>query len=160
MTSGTGIAFIGTGFVSDYYMTTLANHPQLHLGGVWDIDPSRLQQFCDYWKVKAYASDADLLADPAIGIVVNLTPPESHQAVNRAALLADKHVYCEKPLAMTVDEARELVSLAAERGLTLAGAPANALRRCLRPLRRYPALRRHRYAAPGLCRDGGRTGLP
>ena len=127
MTSGTGIAFIGTGFVSDYYMTTLANHPQLHLGGVWDIDPSRLQQFCDYWKVKAYASDADLLADPAIGIVVNLTPPESHQAVNRAALLADKHVYCEKPLAMTVDEARELVSLAAERGLTLAGAPANAL---------------------------------
>jgi predicted dehydrogenase len=127
MTSGTGMAFIGTGFVSDYYMTTLANHPQLHLGGVWDIDSSRLQQFCDYWKVKAYASEADLLADPAIGIVVNLTPPESHQAVNRAALLADKHVYCEKPLAMTVEEARELVSLAAERGLTLAGAPANAL---------------------------------
>ena len=35
----TGIAFVGTGFVADYYMTTLANHPQLRLVGVFDIDP-------------------------------------------------------------------------------------------------------------------------
>ncbi|MCW0001634.1 Gfo/Idh/MocA family oxidoreductase [Pararhizobium sp. YC-54] len=122
-----GIAFIGTGFVADYYMTTLANHPQLRLAGVWDVDPARLQQFCDYWKVRAYASQAEMLADEAVGIVVNLTPPESHHAINRAALSAGKHVYCEKPLAMTVEEARELVVLATGRGLILAGAPANAL---------------------------------
>lgn len=127
MSGQTGIAFIGTGFVADYYMTTLANHPQLRLAGVWDIDAARLQQFRSYWNVRAYASEAELLADPAIAIIVNLTPPESHHAVNRAALLARKHVYCEKPLAMTVEEARELVQLANEKGLVLAGAPANAL---------------------------------
>ncbi|WP_455270740.1 Gfo/Idh/MocA family protein [Rhizobium herbae] len=127
MNGQTGIAFIGTGFVADYYMTTLANHPQLRLAGVWDVDPDRLKQFCNYWNVRSYASEAESLSDPAVTIIVNLTPPESHHAVNRAALLAGKHVYCEKPLAMTVDEARELVSLAAERSLILAGAPANAL---------------------------------
>lgn len=127
MNGHTGIAFIGTGFVADYYMTTLANHPQLRLAGVWDADPDRLKQFCNYWNVRSYASEAESLSDPAVTIVVNLTTPESHHAVNRAALLAGKHVYCEKPLAMTVDQARELVSLAAERGLVLAGAPANAL---------------------------------
>ncbi len=123
----TGIAFIGTGFVADYYMTTLANHPGLRLAGVWDRDPARLEQFCDYWKVTAYASEEALLADAGVGIVVNLTVPESHYAVNRAALLAGKHVYCEKPLAMEVDAARDLVALAKGRGLVLAAAPANAL---------------------------------
>lgn len=127
MSAQTGIAFIGTGFVADYYMTTLANHPQLRLTGAWDVDAVRLKQFCDHWKVSAYASADALLADPAVRIVVNLTPPESHHAVNRAALVAGKHVYCEKPLAMTVEGAIELVKIAEDRNLVLAGAPANAL---------------------------------
>ncbi len=127
MSGQTDIAFIGTGFVADYYMTTMANHPQLRLAGVWDSDPVRLKQFCNYWKIHSYASEAESLSDAAVSIIVNLTTPESHYAVNKAALLAGKHVYCEKPLAMTADEARELVALSAEKGLVLAGAPANAL---------------------------------
>nr|WP_280113662.1 Gfo/Idh/MocA family oxidoreductase [Nitratireductor basaltis] len=47
--------------------------------------------------------------------------------INQAALEAGKHVYCEKPLAMSVREAERLVSLAEEKGLTICGAPANAL---------------------------------
>lgn len=123
----TGIAFVGTGFVADYYMTTLANHPQLRLVGVWDRDAGRLDAFARHWKVSPYASLNEVLADAAVSIVVNLTTPESHYAVNRAALSAGKHVYCEKPLAMTVEEASELVELARERSLVLAGAPANGL---------------------------------
>ena len=123
----TGIAFVGTGFVADYYMTTLANHPQLRLVGVWDRDAVRLDAFARYWKVSPYASLDAVLADPTVSIVVNLTTPESHYAVNRAALTVGKHVYCEKPLAMTVEEASELVALARERALVLAGAPANGL---------------------------------
>lgn len=123
----TGIAFVGTGFVADYYMTTLANHPQLRMEGVWDRDEARLAAFADYWKVKRYATLEEVLADPQVSIVVNLTTPESHYTVNRSALAAGKHVYCEKPLAMDVDEASKLVDLAKEQGLVLAGAPANAL---------------------------------
>lgn len=57
----TGIAFVGTGFVADYYMTTLANHPELRLTGVWDRDAERLDAFARYWKVSPYASlDAEI----------------------------------------------------------------------------------------------------
>ncbi|MDO9414870.1 Gfo/Idh/MocA family protein [Pararhizobium sp.] len=123
----TGIAFVGTGFVADYYMTTLANHPGLSLAGVFDQDAARLSQFCAYWKVAAFAGLDALLADERVEIVVNLTTPENHYTVNKAALSAGKHVYCEKPLAMEVGEARELVDLARSKGLVLAAAPANAL---------------------------------
>lgn len=113
----TGIAFVGTGFVADYYMTTLANHPQLRLAGVWDRDAERLDAFARYWKVSPYASLDAVLADPTVSIVVNLTTPESHYAVNRAALTVGKHVYCEKPLALNAADAAEMAAAAAKAGV-------------------------------------------
>lgn len=121
------IAIIGTGFVADYYATTLVNHPELTVAGAYDRDPARLREFCDFHGYLAFSGLAALLADPTIEILVNLTSPESHFAINRAALEAGKHVYCEKPLAMTSDAAREIVALARKHGLTIASAPANAL---------------------------------
>ncbi|QPC86691.1 gfo/Idh/MocA family oxidoreductase [Mesorhizobium sp. NBSH29] len=120
------IAFIGTGFVADYYMTTLANHPELDLVGAWDQDGSRLRKFCDFYSVRERGSLEEVLSDN-VDIIVNLTTPESHFPINRRALEAGKHVYCEKPLAMTVEDAETLVSLAEEKGLSVCGAPANAL---------------------------------
>jgi predicted dehydrogenase len=121
------IAIVGTGFVADYYMTTLANHPGLRLAGVFDRSAARLDQFAAFRKVRKYESLAAVIADPEVKIVVNLTTPESHYEVSRAALDAGKHVYCEKPLAMDLGHASELVALADAKGLTLATAPANAL---------------------------------
>lgn len=123
----TGIALVGTGFVADYYMTTLANHPGLRLTGAFDKSPDQLKRFASFYGVRAYGSLADLLADPAVITVVNLTNPESHFEISRLALEAGKHVYSEKPLAMRIDQAEALVALAAERSLTVAAAPANAL---------------------------------
>ncbi|OQM77475.1 Gfo/Idh/MocA family protein [Manganibacter manganicus] len=122
-----GIAFVGTGFVADYYMTTLANHPELRLAGVFDENPEATARFSTFHKVRRYSSMEELLGDPAVAIVVNLTNPESHYAISRLALEAEKHVYSEKPLAMNLDEAEGLVKLAAERCLCLAAAPANGL---------------------------------
>ncbi|MEQ8482402.1 MAG: Gfo/Idh/MocA family oxidoreductase [Hoeflea sp.] len=121
------IAFIGTGFVADYYMTTLANHPGLKLAGVWDRDAIRLERFSAYHGLRAYGSLEECLSDPDVGIVVNLTNPENHFALNCSALEAGKHVYCEKPLGMTYDEAVKVVELAEEKKLTVCGAPANGL---------------------------------
>ncbi|MGH7006516.1 MAG: Gfo/Idh/MocA family protein, partial [Alphaproteobacteria bacterium] len=109
------IAIIGTGFVADYYMTTLANHPKLVLSGVYDRDAARLRQFADYYKLATYPDYEAILADADIAIVVNLTTPENHYSLSRQALEAGKHVYCEKPLAMRYEEAVELVSLAERR---------------------------------------------
>ena len=97
----TGIIFVGTGFVADYYMTTLANHPQLRLVGVWDRDAERLDAFARYWNVSAYASLDAALADSAVTIVVNLTTPESHYGINRAEKLIVNQLQEEMP-AVTV----------------------------------------------------------
>ncbi|PZW40426.1 putative dehydrogenase [Humitalea rosea] len=121
------IAFVGCGWVADYYMTTLPDHSGLSLAGVYDRDPAQLARFIGYYGVPAYESLDALLADPAVGMVVNLTNPRSHFEVSRAALLAGKPVYSEKPLAMSMPEAEALRALAAERGLGLAAAPCNHL---------------------------------
>jgi predicted dehydrogenase len=123
----TAIALIGTGFVADYYMTTLANHPQLRLTGAFDSNPEALRRFSSFHGVRAYSSLDEVLADPSPSIIVNLTTPQSHFEISRRALEAGKHVYSEKPLAMSFGEAQSLVDLARERRLTVASAPANAL---------------------------------
>lgn len=122
----TGIAFVGTGFVADYYMTTLANYPGLSLRGVYDHSPAQLERFAAYYGVATYRSLEELLADQGVQIVVNLTTIEGHYPVSKAALEAGKHVYSEKPLSETVEQAMELHDIAARRDLMIGGAPANA----------------------------------
>ena len=121
------IAIVGCGFVADYYMLTLANHPGLELVGVYDRDPAALRRFSAYFKARAFDSLEALLAEPTVELVLNLTNPSSHYAVSKAALEAGRHVYSEKPLAMSPEEAGELVALAAERRLEIAAAPCSYL---------------------------------
>jgi Predicted dehydrogenases and related proteins len=123
----TTLAIVGTGFVADYYVTTLANHRELKLAGVFDRDPERLRRFSAHYGLRAYSSLEDCLSDAAIGIVVNLTSPESHYAVTCAALAAGKHVYCEKPLGMCAEEVADIAARAEKAGLRVFSAPANAL---------------------------------
>lgn len=123
----TGIALVGTGFVADYYMTTLPNHPDLVLRGAYDRAPAQMERFSSFYMVRAYATLDEVIGDPEVAIVVNLTDPESHYDVSRRALEAGKHVYSEKPLAMRIEEAEALVELASRHGLVLAAAPANAI---------------------------------
>jgi predicted dehydrogenase len=121
------IGIVGCGFVADYYMTTLQNHRELSVAGVTDRDDERAHRFARFHKVKQYPSLEALLGDDEVELVVNLTNPSSHFQVSRAAIAAGKHVYSEKPLAMTLDEAEELVQSAEGQGLVLAGAPCTVL---------------------------------
>jgi predicted dehydrogenase len=121
------IALVGCGYVADYYMGTLPNHPGLRLIGVMDRDEKRAAQFAAYYSVPRYDTLQQLLDDDQIDLVINLTNPASHFEVTRACLEAGKHVYSEKPLAMTFAEASQLVALAEARGLELACAPCSIL---------------------------------
>jgi len=121
------IAMVGCGYVSDHYMETLAAHPELELLGVADRDMERARSLAGCYGVKAYASTQEALADPAVELIVNLTDPRGHYEVSRASLLAGKHVYSEKPLAVRFSEARELVDLAKRQGLLISSAPCSAL---------------------------------
>lgn len=121
------IGIIGCGFVADLYMRSLAAHPQLELIAAADHDPERARAFAHYWQVTVHASLDELLADARIETVVNLTNPDAHYEINRLVLAADRHVYCEKPLAMHYAQALELVELAEARGLQLSAAPCSLL---------------------------------
>ncbi len=121
------IAIVGCGFVADYYMSTLPLYPQLELVGVTDKNKDRQHQFATYYSIPTYDSLEELLADFQVEIVVNLTDPRSHYQVSKSCLQAGKHVYSEKPLAMTIPEAKDLVQIAENRGLQISSAPCSLL---------------------------------
>jgi len=130
------IAIIGCGFVADNYIAMLAEHSNVELLGVYDRDPTRLATFCAFHKLTAYDSLAAVLADERVRMIVNLTNPASHFEVTMAALQSGRHVYTEKPLAMTMEEAHSLVETAERLGLGLAAAPCNQLSDALATLKR------------------------
>ncbi len=121
------IAIIGCGYVVDHYLKTLKSHSVLELIGVTDIQLERAEKVAKYYDTTVYKSNKELLADPDVELVVNLTNPESHYDVNKTALLAGKHVYSEKPFTHEILQAQELVDLAKKKGLMLSGAPCNIL---------------------------------
>ncbi|HGG60941.1 MAG TPA: Gfo/Idh/MocA family oxidoreductase [Gammaproteobacteria bacterium] len=121
------IAIVGCGFVADYYLGTLALHPELKLLGVLDKQAERATTLAERYQTRRYRDLDELLGDERVELVVNLTDPRSHYAISHAALTAGKHVYSEKPLAMTFDDARALTELAAERGLEIGSAPCSLL---------------------------------
>ncbi|MEA2080380.1 MAG: Gfo/Idh/MocA family oxidoreductase [Pseudomonadota bacterium] len=121
------IAFVGCGYVADYYVQTLPNHGSLELAGVWDSNTETLNRYAKYWSVRQYRNFRELLADPEPEIVVNLTNPDSHYEITAACLSAGKHVYSEKPVSMELGQAKELVELAKSQGLCLTSAPCTLL---------------------------------
>ena len=121
------IGIIGCGYVFDHYMATWARHPSLVIAGVSDRDTARRDIVAASYKLRAYPNNAAMLADPDVHIIVNLTSIESHSEVTRAALLAGKHVYSEKPLVTDMGEARALFALADAHKLRLSCAPSNAM---------------------------------
>lgn len=121
------LAIVGCGFVADYYLGTLAQHPELRVTGLYDRLPERSALLASRHRLRAYPSLDALLGDGSVQMVLNLTNPREHAAITDAALDAGKHVYSEKPLAMEMAQARALVDKARSKGLALAGAPCNML---------------------------------
>src|SRR5262249_15904830 len=121
------VAFVGTGFVAEMYGLTLAQHRKLKLIGAYDSNPRNLAAFCKCWPVRAYTCFEEMLEDASVELIVNLTNPRNHFEVCMRCLEAGKHVYSEKPLGMSSDEAAKLVALAEKRRLYLASAPCNLL---------------------------------
>ncbi len=120
-----GVAIVGIGSISGIYLKNITTvFRELRIAGIYDLLPQRAQKAAEEYGIeKIYGSMQELLGDPAVEIVLNLTRPAEHYQVIRDALLAGKHVYTEKPLAADMHQAGELVALAKEKGLLLGGAP-------------------------------------
>lgn len=122
------VILVGCGFVADLYMGGLATFPHIRVLGAYDRDPDRRRAFCAHWSIPEFDGlDEALNALPDTGLVLNLTNPSSHGEINRAALSANHHVFCEKPLSLDFSEAEALIADAANRNLLLASAPSSVL---------------------------------
>jgi predicted dehydrogenase len=121
----TGI--IGCGNISKAYLLTAQSFPILDVVAVSDLDLPRAQAKTAECNVPKACSVAELLTDPAIQLVVNLTVPKAHKDVALAALAAGKHVFNEKPLGATVEQGREIIGAAQKRKLRVGCAPGTFL---------------------------------
>ena len=137
MTGGpVGVGLIGAGFISDTYLENLGRFPDVKLVAVADLDVERAKAQASKHNVAKAGTVAELLADPEIELVVNLTIPAAHVDVGLAVIDAGKSVWAEKPLALDRQTGRKLLDRAAERGLRVASAPDTVLGAGLQTARR------------------------
>jgi predicted dehydrogenase len=115
--AATGAAVIGTGFIGTVHVEAL-RRIGVQVRGVLGSTPERGERRATALGVpRAYPSLDELLDDPAVEVVHVTSPNDLHLPQAKAILAAGRHVVCEKPLAMSATESRELVDLAAASGL-------------------------------------------
>ena len=131
----TNIAMIGVGAISGIYLENITKtFREIKLVGLCDLIPERaeagvekvrkmIEEGADAALPRIYKDMYEAFADPEVDLVLNITRPYEHFEVSKAALLAGKHVYSEKPLGASLEEGQELVRIAREKGLMLGGAP-------------------------------------
>jgi len=117
------VGVIGCGNISSAYFKGIRKFPIMELVACADMDEERAKIRAEEFTIPKAVSVSDLLGDPDIDIVINLTIPLAHAEVSLAALEAGKNVYVEKPLAVTREEGKRVVQLAKEKGLRIGSAP-------------------------------------
>ncbi len=116
------VGIIGCGNISNAYFKGCRMFRILDVVACADIDMDVARTKAEEHEVKAVTVD-ELLADPEIDIVVNLTIPSAHAEVNMMALNAGKHVHCEKPFAVNIEDGKRVIELAKEKDLRVGCAP-------------------------------------
>lgn len=117
------VGIIGCGNISPAYFRGCAAFPILEVVACADVDMERARARAAEFNVpKVYTVD-ELLADPDIQIVVNLTTPQSHAPVSLAAIAAGKNVHEEKPFALHRDDGLKMLAAAKEKGVLIGCAP-------------------------------------
>lgn len=119
------IGVIGCGVISKTYFRDMTSYygKWLRIAAVADLNMEAARCAAEEFGIPRACTTEELLADPEIEIVVNLTIPAVHAEVDRQILNAGKHVYSEKPLAMSMEEADEILRLAEQRKLMICCAP-------------------------------------
>ena len=117
------IGVIGCGSISGAYLGAGKTFPNLDIVACADLDRSRARARAEEFGIpKAYSVD-ELLADPEIDVVVNLTIPRAHADIAVASLESGKHAYSEKPFAVTREEGKRILAAGRSAELRVGCAP-------------------------------------
>ena len=112
-----GIGMLGCGKIAQVrHIPEYADNPDAELKGFFDLSLERAQEMAEKYGGKAYATADELLADPEIGAVSVCVANNAHAELTIKALRAGKHVLCEKPMAVTIEDCEAMVSEAKKAG--------------------------------------------
>jgi predicted dehydrogenase len=117
-----GVGIVGCGVISEIYLKNLSASPGVTVVGVADLVPERAEARAEQFGVPAFGVD-ELLAHPAVEIILNLTIPSAHATLAMAAIAAGKSVYNEKPLTIEREDGGRLIEAAAQAGVRVGCAP-------------------------------------
>jgi predicted dehydrogenase len=106
----------GAGKIGKVHIANLRTLRGCELSGVYDVNSTAVEQVCREYDVRVYASGDEMLADARVDAVVIATPSSSHRDWCERSLAAGKHVFVEKPLAGTLDDAAAITSAARSSG--------------------------------------------
>ena len=114
-----GVAVIGTGWCGGIRAETCAAHPLVKSLHIAEIRPERLAEMAAKTGARTVTAEyRELLGLAEIDAVyISATPETTHYPIARDCLFAGKHVFLEKPIALELSEADELIALARQRGL-------------------------------------------
>jgi predicted dehydrogenase len=115
MIVNTGI--VGTGSFAQFASAAFLRTGMVKMVAFMDVDNQSASGMAGKFKAASYSDFQEFLKDDNIELVYISTPPSNHYEQSKSALLAGKHVICEKPAALKLEEAEELVLLAGELGL-------------------------------------------
>ena len=128
MTGGPlGVGIIGTGVISQTYLENLTSFPDVKVVAVGDLIPERAHAKAEEHGIPSWGGAEDVLGNPDVELVVNLTIPAVHVAVSKAAVAAGKHVWTEKPIGLDRASVQELLALADAAGVRIGSAPDTLL---------------------------------
>ena len=114
------IAIIGCGSITFYrHAPECKKLDNIEIAGFYDINEARAEEFANQYGGKAYKSYEDVLCDENVDGVIICTANKYHCDMTLRALKSGKHVLCEKPISVTLEEAQEMVDTAKEQDKVL-----------------------------------------
>lgn len=109
------LGIIGCGNIFERYMRGLARYQNLAVMWCSDVDLALARARAQQFEIPSWGTLDEMLEYERIDVAINLTPPNVHAATSSSALEAGKHIYTEKPLAATLDNAAALIRTASAR---------------------------------------------
>ena len=117
------VGLIGTGKISDIYLKNCSSFDEIEIIACGSLDLEESRRKAEAYGVPRVCTPQEILADPEIDCILNLTVPAVHTQISLAALEAGKHVYSEKPFATSTSEGAEVLELARKKELKVGNAP-------------------------------------
>lgn len=117
------VGLVGCGNICDIYLQNAKKFKVYEIAACADLILERAQQKAEEYGIPKACSVKEVMEDPKIEMILNLTIPAAHAEVCIAALNAGKSVYLEKPLATTLEDGKKIIDLAKSKGVLVGCAP-------------------------------------